>query len=176
MKKIKLALGLLSVLTLVAFIVVESVSWKLKEDGYSVNFKGGKVSGILKGMKSTILFDEANPEKSKFSVSLDVTTINTGNGMMNKHAQGTDALDAKQFPQITFESTSVTKKGSAYEATGKLTMKGITKEIIVPFTFENKGTEAIFKGKFSVLPKEFNITKSGTPDNLEIELTIPVTK
>lgn len=176
MKKIKLALGAVSVLGLVAFTVVESVNWKLKDEAYAVNFKGGKVSGILKGMKSTILFDEANPEKSKLSVSLDVTTINTGNGMMNKHAQGIDALDAKQFPKITFESTSIAKKGSAYEATGKLTIKGVTKEIVLPFTFENKGTEGIFKGKFSVTPKEFNITKNGAPDKLEIELIIPVTK
>jgi polyisoprenoid-binding protein YceI len=176
MKKIKLTIGVFTVLIASAFTVIESVNWKVKEDIYAVNFSGGKVKGIIKGLKSTIVFDEVNPEKSKISASLDVSTINTGNGMMNKHAKSESALDAEKFSTITFEATSISKKGTAYEATGKLTVKGVTKEIVLPFTFENKGAEAIFKGTFSIVPKDYGVTRSGTPDKLDIELNIPVIK
>ena len=176
MKKAKLAIGVLTVLIASAFSLLESVNWKLKEDAYAVNFSGGKVKGILKGLKTTILFDEASPEKSKISATLEVNTINTGNGMMNKHALSETALDAEKFPAITFESATVSKKGTGYEAIGKLTIKGVSKEVVVPFTFENKGKEGVFKGKFTIVPKDYAITRGGTPDVLEIELTVPVNK
>jgi polyisoprenoid-binding protein YceI len=176
MKSIKLALGALTVLVASAFTAIQSTNWKLNENTYSVTFKGKKVDGVIKGLKTNIEFDEAKPENSKITASLDVNTINTGNGMKNKHAKSEDALDAKQFPTINFESVSVSGKSGVYTAIGKLTIKGVTKEISLPFTFENKGAESEFKGKFTIIPKDYNITKGGTPETLEIEITTPVTK
>ena len=50
----------------------------------------------------------------------------------------------------------------------------VSKEIKLPFSFERTGTSAVFKGKFSISPKDYNITKFGTPDPIEIELMVPV--
>ena len=178
MKKVTLALGIFIVLFGSAFTVVESINWKVKEDAYSVTFKGGKVNGTMKGLKATILFDEANPAESKITATMNVSSINTGNGMMNQHAKSEDALDATKFPEITFESISISKLGTGFEAKGKLTLKGVTKEILLPFTFEKTAvaTVSLFKGKITLAPKEYNITRSGTPDNLDIEISLPVTK
>jgi polyisoprenoid-binding protein YceI len=176
MNRLKLGIGATAVLIASAFTVIQSTNWKLKEEAYSVTFKGGKVEGVIKGLKTSITFDEAKPENSKIIATLDVNTINTGNGMMNKHAKSEDGLDAKKFPSINFESLSVTGKNGKYSANGKLTIKGVTKEINLPFTFENKGLESLFKGKFNIKPKDFNITRGGTPEALEIEITAPVTK
>jgi polyisoprenoid-binding protein YceI len=177
MKKITLGIAIFTILFASAFTVIESVNWKVKEDTYAVNFKGGKVEGGIKGLKATILFDEANPEKSKITATMDVNTINTGNGMMNKHAKSEEALNAEKFGTITFETTSISKNAAfGYRAIGKLTIKGVTKDIAFTFLFENKATEPIFKGKFSIEPKDYNITRSGTPDKLDIELSVPVTK
>ncbi|MBL7911864.1 MAG: YceI family protein [Bacteroidia bacterium] len=175
-KNIKLAVAAFTILFASAFTVIQSVNWKLKEDAYTVSFKGPKVDGVIKGLKTSIVFDEANPEKSKITATMDANTVNTGNGMKNKHAKAEDALNAAQFPEIKFESTSVSGKVGNYTAVGKLTIKGVTKEINLPFTFENKGAEAVFKGKFSIVTKDYNITKKGTPDVLEIDLNVPVTK
>ncbi len=171
MKNIKLLLGATTILVASAFTVIESVNWKIKDD-YSVKFDGGKVHGIMKGLTATISFDQASPEKSKITASIDAKTINTGNGMMNKHAEESEALDTGKYPVITFVSTAIAKKGDAYEATGNLTLKGVTKEVKFPFTF----SKDVFNGKFTIAPKEFNITRGGTPESLDIELNIPVTK
>lgn len=171
MRNIKLLIGAATILLASAFTVIESVNWKIKED-YSVKFSGGKVNGTMKGLTATIIFDEANPEKSKITASIDAKTVNTGNGVMNKHAESPEALDTGKFPVITFASTTISKKDGGYEMVGNLTMKGITKEVKFPFTFSNE----VFSGKFSIVPKEFDITRGGTPESLEIELNIPVTK
>jgi polyisoprenoid-binding protein YceI len=65
-----------------AFVVIQTQNWKIGDD-YSIKFSGNNVSGIFKGLKGTVSFDDANLAESKFDVSIDVATINTGNGMKN---------------------------------------------------------------------------------------------
>jgi polyisoprenoid-binding protein YceI len=176
MKKAALVLGVVIVLANSAFTVMELVNWKIKESAYTISFKGGKVEGTLKGLKATILFDDASPEKSKISALIDVSTLSTGKGMMDSHAKSESALDAERYNFISFESASVSKVAADYEAKGKLTIKGVAKEVTLPFTYENKGAEAVFNGKLSIVPKDYGITRMGTPDKLDIEISIPVTK
>jgi len=78
-----------------AFTAFQSMDWKIA-DTYSVKFDGGDPSGEFKGLKGTISFDPANLKDSKFAVSIDVATINTGNGMKNTHAVSEKWLEAKK--------------------------------------------------------------------------------
>ena len=159
-----------------AFTIYQSVNYKVKYDAYAITFKGGRVEGTFKGLKASIVFNESSPENSKIIATIDASSIETGNSLKDKHAKSENGLNTKAFSLIGFESTSVTGKAGVYEAQGKLTLKGITKTVKLPFTFEHKGTESLFKGKLTIIPNDFNVTKAGTPDVLEIDLTIPVTK
>ena len=161
-------------ITTSAFTVFTSSKWTLKEDEYTVKFTCKKMDGIFKGLKSDIQFDETNLSSSKISATIDASSVNTGNGMRNKHAR--QGLGSEQYATVKFESTSITKSGNGYEAMGKLTIKDVTKEIKLPFTFTKNSTGGVFSGKFPVVPSEYNVTKSGTPELLEIELNIAVTK
>lgn len=175
MKTITKFFAVLLVLSASAFTVLQSSNWKVKEEAYSVSFKGPKVEGIIKGLKASISFDPAKPENAKISATMDAKSLNTGNGMMNKHAKSEEGLSVDKYPTINFESTTVSGKNGSYLAKGKLTIKGITKEMDLPFTFENANGEAIIKGKFNVVSKDFTITRKGAPESFEISLVIPVT-
>lgn len=175
MKTIKIASIALISMMASAFTINQATKWTVKDEAYVITFKGPKAEGIFKGLKANINFDAGNLEQSKFSATIDVNTINTGNGMKNKHAKSEDALNAKQFPTISFESSSILKKADSFEAIGKLTIKGITKELVLPFTFEIKNNEGIFKGKFLVNTKDFSINRTGVPEKVEIDLVIPTT-
>lgn len=161
----------LAILSFSAFIIT---GWKVKNDGYTVKFSGGSIHGEFKGLKTDIVFDPAYPDQAKISASIDVNSISTGFFIKNSHAKS--ALDADKYPAISFASTTVSKSGNAYQAVGKLTLKGITKPVTIHFTFDNKGSEGVFKGDFKIIPKDFNITRSGTPDELIISLNVPVVK
>lgn len=155
-------------------IANDSSLWKVKEDTYSVKLVSKKFEGIFKGLKSEIHFNENNLSESKITASIDATTVNTGNGMRNKHAcQG---LDAENFPNVTFVSTSFAKSGNGYEVSGKLTIKDVTKEIKFPFTFTKNAEGGVFAGGFTVKPSEYSVKKMGTPEFIEIQLNIPVTQ
>lgn len=158
-----------------AFKVATNVPlWKVKEDAYSVKFTSKKFDGTFKGLKSELLFDENNLAASKLTATIDANTINTGNGMRNGHAK--KRLDAKTFPTVKFESSSIIKNTNGYEAIGNLTIKDVTKQIKIPFTFSKTADGGVFAGTFSVKPAEYNVTKGGTPEVLDFQLNIPVTK
>ena len=108
MKKLIYPALIATVITTSAFTVATSNKWTVKEGSYIVKFnskKGKDFGGIFKGLKSDIQFDETNLSVSKISASIDAASVNTGNGMRNKHAK--QGLGAEQFPTIKFESTSI---------------------------------------------------------------------
>jgi len=85
-------------------------------------------------------------------------------------------LDADKYPTIRFNSTAVSKNGSGYKTNGRLTLRGVTKPVVIYFTFEDHGHGGIFRGNFKFAPRSFNITHDGTPNELTISLTVPVTQ
>lgn len=176
MKKLILFVAAVALLLTSAFVIHRSTDWKVKE-GYTVKvFRNAQIQfpTYFKGLKAEISFDEAHPETSTIKATIDATTVDTGNELMTAHAREENVLHTDKYPVITFESSSIRKDGTGYEVTGNLTLKGITKPVTFPFTFENE----TFAGAFSILAKDFNITRSGAVPSgeIKIELTIPVTK
>ena len=158
-----------------AFTVINnSTSWKVDENTYSVKFTSKKFDGAFKGLKSELLFDENNLAASKLTATIETNTINTGNGMRNGHAK--KGLDAQTFQTVKFTSDAIAKTASGYEATGNLTIKDVTKQIKIPFTFTKYSEGGVFAGTFSIKPAEYNVTKGGTPEVLAFQLSVPVTK
>lgn len=164
------------VIFLSAFTVNNSISWQIDE-GYSIKFEGTKVEGIFKTMQGDIHFDESNLEGSSFSTSIDVASINTGNGMKNRHAVSKKWFDAETYPSILFNSSNFSKTDAGYLVTGMLEIHGVEKEVSIPFTFSNN----TFNGKFSVNRMDYGVgTMKGmskkVSDQINLEISVPVTK
>ena len=157
-----------------AFTVHLSQNWTIA-DGYSVKFNGGDPSGEFGGLKGTLAFDPADLADSKFDATIDVATINTGNGMKNTHAKSAMWLDAEKYPVIHFTSSSITQTASGYEAKGFLDFHGVQKEVTLPFTFSDN----IFKGSLTVNRMDFNIN-TAEPNHggsiFKVDISVPVTK
>jgi polyisoprenoid-binding protein YceI len=157
-----------------AFTFVHSQEWKIA-DNYSVKFDGGDPSGEFSGLKGTIQFDENDLAGSKFDATIDVASINTGNGMKNTHAKSEKWFDAQKYPLIRFTSSAITKTASGYEAKGTLDMHGVQKEIAIPFTFTNNA----FQGSIQLNRLDYNIN-TGEPAHgsatFKVDISVPVTK
>lgn len=176
MRKFFYPLAILLVLTLSAYTAFQSSKWKIAE-GYSIKFSSKDPSGVFKDFKGDIIFDEKNLSASKFDVVIDVNSISTGNGMKNKHAKSDKWFDVKNYPEIRFKSTAISKTGSGYSVTGILDMRGVKKEISFPFTFVNN----TFTGSFTIKRLDYNIgTTKGmagkAAQELLVEISVPVTK
>src|SRR3982751_1095108 len=94
-----------------------ATSWQIA-DGYNIEFSSSDANGVFKTFKGAIVFDEQNPAASKFDVTIDAASINTGNGMQNKHAKSDEWFDVAKYPQIRYTSRSFVKSGNGYQVTG----------------------------------------------------------
>jgi polyisoprenoid-binding protein YceI len=147
-------------------------------DGYAIDFKSKDPSGSFKTMDGTVEFDEANIEATQFNLKIDVKSISTGNGMMNKKSQTAEWFDGTKFPFAKFKSTKVTKKGAELSIVGDLTIKGITKQYTIPATYTKNGDQLSFKGTFNVNRMEFKVGKKSeiVPDLMKVSFQVPVKK
>ncbi len=163
-------------ITASAFTIALTSNWQIAKD-YAVKFDDSKAKGVFETMKGTIVFDEKNPGSAKVDITIDVSSINTGNGLKNKHAKGEKWFDAEKFPTIHFVSTSVAKKANGYEVKGDLQLHGVTKPIAIPFTFQETGSNGTFKGNFKINRNIYGIGKldEKDPDITTLDITVPVT-
>lgn len=163
----------------VFFVSLTSFSqgWKILES-HNVAFSNKDVNGTFDQISGNITFDPANLTTAKLNFKLKVESINTGNGLQNKHARGDEWFHAEKYPYIEFESTKIEKTESGFKALGKLEMHGIKKEVSIPFTFVKKGNKGTFVAKFNVSRSEYNVGKKGNDvaDILKITATLPVQK
>ena len=174
MKRIIYPAAAIILLIASAFTFVHSQEWKIA-DNYSVKFDGGDPSGEFSGLKGTIEFDENNLAGSKFDATIDVASINTGNGMKNTHAKSEKWFDAQKYPVIRFTSSAITKTTSGYEAKGTVDMHGVQKEIVIPFTFTNN----VFQGSININRLDYNINTAEPAHGsatFKVDISVPVTK
>ncbi len=95
--------------------------------------------------RSNFVWDKANPAASKFQLVIPVASLDTDDAKRDDHLRNADFFNAKQFPVILFQSTSVrpalqnNAEGNKYEVVGNLTMHGVTKEVTLPVTKMGEG-------------------------------------
>jgi polyisoprenoid-binding protein YceI len=176
MKTLLISVAFCLSLLLCAFTFTRSVNWKIGSN-YAIKFASKNPTGSFSDFSGSISFDEKDLPNSKFAVEIKTSSINTGNGVKNKHAKGDKWFDAKKYPTIYFTSTSITKSESGFVAKGEMNMHGVKKEISFPFTFKGN----IFEGSFSINRLDYKIGNTkGMSDNastsLSVSFKIPVTK
>jgi len=104
--------------------------------GFSVSIMGGlsKVTGKFTDFAITLNNDEKDITKSSVSVVIKTASINTGIAARDNHLRTPDFFDAEKYPEITFQSSRIERKGKQFIALGTFTMHGVSKELALPFT------------------------------------------
>ena len=175
MKKAPLFTAALAALSFSALAATLVSAWKIAP-GYAVTFSTKDAEGRFEQLQGEVRFDPADLAGAKFNVTLPVATINTGNGMKNRHAKSRSWFDAATYPDINFSSTQVVKTAAGYETSGTLTMHGVTREVTLPFTFTKTASGGTFNGHLEVNRLDFKIGESGkVGDVVKIDLKVPVT-
>ena len=115
-------------------------TWQLDTAHSTVSFTAKhmmitKTRGIFTGVTGTIDFDEANPAASSVSVTIAAASIDTGMEPRDNHLRSADFLDAESFPTLTFVSTSIEPKGDRWAITGDLSIRGVTRSVVLDTEF-----------------------------------------
>lgn len=115
------------------------------------------VYGRFNEFSGGFTIDPEDPGKSSFELTIKAETIDTNNPKRDEHLRGGDFFNVKQFPGITFKSTSVKAIKDGYEVSGDFTMHGETK----PITFNLLG------GRKTEFPK--GVKRTGFSAELKIK-------
>ncbi len=178
MKKITITLLLFLSATGFSF---SQTQWKVTKS--SIDFKiknaGFTVDGSFGGLTAIIKFDAINYSKGSIEGSIDVNTINTGIDLRNTHLKKEEYFNVSAFPKINLKSTSYTKeKDDTFKGFFKLTIKGITKDVIIPFSFTESGNTAIIKASFKLNRRDYNVGESSwtMSDDVTVNILVNLAK
>jgi len=103
------------------------------------------VHGRFNDFSGQIVYDDKDISKSSVKVAIKTASVNTDNTARDNDLRGANFLDVEKFPEITFQSKSVEKKGDGFVAHGTLTIHGVAKDVDLPFTLN--GPLATARGK-----------------------------
>jgi polyisoprenoid-binding protein YceI len=103
------------------------IGFKVKHNGLI------EIPGFFRDFTGKVEYNAADVSKSSVEFSAKVTSIDTGVTNRDNHLRSKDFFEVEKFPDITFKSTKVEKKGKQWTVTGDFTMKGVTKSITFPF-------------------------------------------
>ena len=149
-----------------------------------------KVRGKFHEFDATIMYDENDLTKSSLHGTIKAASLDTDHEKRDKHLRSEDFLYVDKFPEITFVSKRVEQRDSGYVLIGDLTIRGVTKEVVVPFTVTGKivdpggKTRVGFEATLRINRQDFGISYSKVMDNgglvvsdtVDIELTAEAVK
>jgi polyisoprenoid-binding protein YceI len=92
-----------------------------------------EVPGFFRDFTGTVNFDAKDISKSTVEFTAKVTSVDTGVAARDNHLRTADFFEVEKYPDMTFKSTKVEKKGEGWMLTGDFTLKGVTKSIAFPF-------------------------------------------
>ncbi len=109
------------------------------EDGSQIRFtalqQGSPVTGGFDRFTADITFNPKDLGKSLVEVEIDTTSIDTGHKDRDTTLRSSAFFDVQRWPMARFRSLQLShQKGDAYEAKGELTIRDVTKNVVLPFT------------------------------------------
>lgn len=126
------------------------------------------VKGRFRTLSGRLTVDEANPAASFVNATIDVASIDTGEAQRDGHLRSDDFFNAEAYPEITFRSTRVERvDDSNYKVTGDLTIRDVTKQVVLEVEYDGRITDAYgkqraaFSAETAVNRKEFGLNWNG---------------
>ncbi len=143
-------------------------TWQIDRSHASVEFVArhlmiAKVRGRFTDVAGTIEIGEV-PEQSSARVTIQAASISTGDEARDAHLRSPDFLDVERFPTIEFTSTSVDHDGSHWLVAGDLTVRDVTRAVVLDVEFDGAATDpwgnskVAFSASSQVNREDFGLT------------------
>jgi len=158
----KLLAVLFAVLLVSPATSAAAADWKLDPGKSTLGFSGTQTGAAFQGKFSNysavISFDPDHLETSHIDVSVDLASAATGDAQRDTALPTKDWFDVPEFAQAKFDADMIrrTSDGS-YEAAGKLTLRGVTRPLVLPFTLDIDGATAHAKGHADLLRNDYGV-------------------
>jgi polyisoprenoid-binding protein YceI len=145
---------------------------------FSVEQVGKIASGRIAAWTGTIVLDPQDLAAARIDIRMDMRTAATGAKDVDDMMLGRDFLDAGRSSEARFTSTAVSHRGGdAYEARGQLTLRDVTRDVILPFTLRIQDRQANARGRLLIKRLDYGIGRNewAATNYVANEVTIEIT-
>lgn len=126
---------------------------------------GVPVEGRFKKFDAQIAFDPAKPDTSKIAFTVDIGSATLGAPESDAELPKATWFNTAKFPQATFQSTSIKGLGGGkFEVSGKLSIKGASRDVVVPVALSQSGATTTATGTFPIKRLAFKIGENEWAD------------
>ena len=150
-------------------VMSHKISFKIKNAGMTVD-------GSFSDLEADISFDQKDLDKSLLRASVGVASIKTGKDMRDRDLQERKYFYVEKYPRMKMVSKKIKSLGNdRFNGTFDLTIRDVTKEVEVPFTYTRKNDQATFKGTFTVDRRDFGVGGNSIILSDDVKIFIEVT-
>lgn len=158
-------------------VAAHATDWQVDSAGSSLTFKGSyekeAFDGTFKTFSASIAYDEADLAKSRFDVTVDLASADTGNGDRDDSLHGSDFFDVKKTPKAHFVTETFVKAADGgVEARGTLTIRDKTQPVTLKVKFAANGKSATLDVDSVLKRADFGLGAGG--DWSDVGADVPV--
>jgi polyisoprenoid-binding protein YceI len=136
----------------------QAVDYSKSRIGFVSRQMNVPVEGEFRKFVANVRWDTARPDASLAQVDIDAASFDMGERSLNDEATSRPFLDVRSHPRAGFVSTAVKPLGAGrFEVAGRLTIKGITRDVVVPFTVKREGASHVFDGTVTIKRLDFRV-------------------
>ncbi|GAB4151033.1 MAG: hypothetical protein Tsb0016_23040 [Sphingomonadales bacterium] len=130
--------------------------------GFVFLLQGDEKQGHFERFAADIQFDPDNLATSQVTVDIDLASVRAGDGERNTMLADKDWFHINAFPKARFQTTGFTALGEGrYEAAAMLTIKGISRDVVLPFSLDIEGDVAHVVGSLRFQRTAFEVGDGG---------------
>jgi polyisoprenoid-binding protein YceI len=131
--------------------------------------EGAEFTGVFERFTADIQFDPQDLAGSRFDVKIETASANTRSDERDEQLKGDDLFAVKQYPTAHYVTNHFTAKGgNKFGATGKLTIRNVTRDVPLEFTFESKNGSAWLKGGTQLKRLDFGVGQGDWKDTEQV--------
>ena len=135
------------------------------EINFAIKQMGVSVDGKFKKFDAQIAFDPAKLDASKIAFTVDVGSATMGSPESDSELPKATWFNAAKFPQATFQSTSIKALGGGkFDVSGKLSIKGASRDVTVPVAMTQAGGTTTATGAFALKRLAYKIGENEWAD------------
>ncbi|HWE46652.1 MAG TPA: YceI family protein [Caulobacteraceae bacterium] len=162
--------------------VADAANWAVDQAHSRIGFRATQedagFEGYFRSWNAAISFDPKRLATSHVTVNIALASAVTGNKDRDAYLPTADWFDARRFPSASFTAAKFVDKGAGhYEAIGDLSIKGIKRQVMLPFTLAITGNTAKMSGDLVLDRTWFNVGAGKWKDPAEVgtKVTVVVT-
>jgi polyisoprenoid-binding protein YceI len=156
-----------------ALHVSAATNWVMDPKQSTLQFTGtqagAQFQGAFKSFTADIKFDPQDLATSQFNVSVDLGSVSTQDKDRDETVKGSDFFGVAKWPRAHYATQTISAKNAVtYVGNGKLTLRDLTRDVPITFTFQVNGNQAVLKGTAALKRLDFGVGQGEWKDTSSV--------